>query len=118
VAKEDARFIAAWNAWRREQGMATRARLLGVAGEAAEAVREAVRRGDGRLALTLLKEMKLLTPEAPGADDPEVVKKEMALKRREREAKMAQREEDVEDAVMFGVPLGEVGGGKRKKGKG
>jgi hypothetical protein len=81
--RDDPAFIAAWNAWRREQGLATRARLLGVAAEAAESVREAVRK-DGRLALTLLKEMGLVKAEEAGSDDAAVIKEEKEWEERER----------------------------------
>ena len=50
-------------------------------------MREAVRRGGGKLAL--LKELRLLTPDGQRANHPDAVKKEMALRRQEREAKMA-----------------------------
>src|SRR4051812_27860912 len=60
--REDPVFIAALNAWRRELRDSTRSQLLGVAPEAVEAVREQVRRGDGRLGLRLLKELKMLEP--------------------------------------------------------
>jgi hypothetical protein len=90
--KEDPKFIAAWNAWRREIGQSARARLLGVAAEAVEAVREAVRKGDGRLALALLKGMGMVSTEAVGSEDAEVLAREMALAKKKEEGDLSERE--------------------------
>src|SRR4051812_40314262 len=47
--RDDAAFVAAWNAWQRDQRQATRTQLLGMTGEAVDALRGALQKGDGRL---------------------------------------------------------------------
>ena len=79
------------SAWRREIAQSARARLLGVAGDAVESVRESVKKGDGRLALALLKGMGMVSPEPVGSDDPDVVAKEMELARRSKKVELSGR---------------------------
>ena len=55
--KEDAQFIAALNAWRHEQQLHAKDRLLGLATAATDAVAGTLAGGDGRLGLRVLKEL-------------------------------------------------------------
>src|SRR5438045_2469581 len=82
-------------AWRREVGGAARMRLLALSGEAVEAVQNAIRKGDGRLALSMLKGLGVLAAEAPGEDEPKVVAKEMDLARRTKRQALSRSEIDL-----------------------
>ena len=55
--KSDAQFIAALNAWRQEQQLHAKDRLLGLASAATDAVAGTLARGDGRLGMRVLKEL-------------------------------------------------------------
>jgi DNA-binding CsgD family transcriptional regulator len=90
--RDDPAFVAAWNAWQRDQRQATRAQLLGMTGEAVDAVRAAVQKGDGRLALAMLKAMGLLTERSVGSEDVELVGRQLDLARREELLKVQKRE--------------------------
>lgn len=93
--RHDPAFVAAWNAWRREQHQAVRAQLLGLSGEAVAAVRAALGRGDGRIGLALLKGMGMLAAEQPGSEEAQTVRREMDLAKRNEEMKLKSREVDV-----------------------
>ncbi len=80
--KQDARFVAAYNAWQQATLESARGRLTALAELAVTTVGEAMRKGDARAALAVLKAMGTLAPPTPGPTD----------------AKMAQREMDVEAA--------------------
>lgn len=93
--RDDPAFVATWNAWQRDQRQATQAQLLGMAGEAVAAVRGAIQKGDGRLALAMLKAMGLLAEQPAGSEDPELVAMQLDVARREEVVKMQEREFDV-----------------------
>lgn len=93
--RDDPAFVATWNAWQRDQRQATRAQLLGLSGEAVAAVRGAIQKGDGRLALALLKGMGLLAEQPVGSEEPRLVGRELDLDRREEVLKVRKREFEV-----------------------
>lgn len=90
---DDPRFRAAYNAWRQELVDLSRARLLQTAVLATLAVRKAIERGDGRLALALLDRLGLTTEEVsdPGPADAEVLRDEMAVRAEERRIAIRER---------------------------
>jgi hypothetical protein len=70
--REDFGFQAALNRSRRELRETMQARLMAIAGKAADAVERSIDQGDGKTALSLLKGLGLL-PGEPGkidSDDP------------------------------------------------
>ena len=85
--REDYAFQAAYNRRRRELYEAAQTRLLALAEEAADIVANAVRGGDTRAAIAVLKGLGLIPgePLSIGSDDPEVVRVEAELA--EEEAK-------------------------------
>ena len=93
--RDDPAFVAAWNAWQLDQRQATQVQLLGMAADAVAAVRTALQRGDGRLALNLLKGMGLLDKPPVGSEDPELARKQLDLARREEVLTLQEREFDV-----------------------
>lgn len=93
--RDDPAFVATWNAWQRDQRQATQAQLLGMTGEAVAAVRGAIQKGDGRLALAMLKAMGLLAEQPAGSEDPELVAMQLDVARREEVVKMQEREFEV-----------------------
>ena len=72
-------FRAAYNAWRQELIESTRARLLRTAQTAAAVVHKAIVKGDGRLALSLLKHLDLTSSATAGPTDAELVESEIAI---------------------------------------
>ncbi len=79
---DDLGFGATFNARRHELRDAAQARLLGMAGRAADAVEKAITAGNLRASLALLKALGLLAPPRIGAGDP------AALKEQRRRAKL------------------------------
>jgi hypothetical protein len=75
----DVAFRAAYNHWRQELIDSTRGRLLRTAESAAVALHKAIIRGDGRLALSLLKHLGLVEPASSGPVDRELVENEIAI---------------------------------------
>ena len=87
--REDPEFIAAYNGWRRDLARVARSRLLSITDSAIRAVQEAVEKGNARLAFDLIKQLGLFAPEPPGSDDPEVVRRQTELARKEQEQALA-----------------------------
>lgn len=77
--RSDVAFRAAYNHWRQELIDSTRGRLLRTAETAALAVHKAIARGDGRLAMSLLKHLGLVEPASSGPLDRELVENEIAI---------------------------------------
>lgn len=84
--REDCSFQAAHNAARRELSREVEARLPNLAEAALEAVEGAVKNGDVRAALAVLKGLGALSGNAPniGAEDPVELAEEKRLAERER----------------------------------
>ena len=74
--KSDPHFTAAYNVWQHESIATARGRLLALTGDAVSAVATAVRAGDSRAAITILKSMGLLDRPNPGATDPAIVEQD------------------------------------------
>jgi hypothetical protein len=77
--KEDQKFVAAYNLWRREQKRAVQRRLLSACEAAAEVVVAQIQRGDAKLAAQLLKGMGVMKEEKDGPVDPGEVEFGMAI---------------------------------------
>jgi hypothetical protein len=88
--REDPVFQAAYNAARRDLRGEVASRLQILAGAALEAVERAIRDGDARIALGVLKGLGLLTGNPPpiGPADPAEVAslRQVAVRHRERES--------------------------------
>ena len=82
--KEDFAFQATYNRGRRELRDALKARLLGLAGKAAECVERSIGEGNEKTALAVLKGLGLLPgePFKVGSDDPAYLEAEADQKRR------------------------------------
>jgi len=89
--RRDTAFRAAYNAWREELIESTRARLLRTAEAAAAAVHKAIAKGDGRLALSLLKHLDLASSATAGPTDPDLVEGEIAILEEEQRHRLHQR---------------------------
>jgi hypothetical protein len=90
--REDAAFIAAYNAWRRDATQSARGRMMALTNDAVDALAAAVRKGDGRLALQLLKSLGVAATEPEGPVDPKTVARERELKRLKEESEMMKKE--------------------------
>lgn len=77
----DPHFRAAYNAWRQELLDSSRSRLLRTAELATGIVHRAIAKGDGRLALALLKSLGLadVASAAAGPSDPKLALDEIAI---------------------------------------
>ena len=91
--REDWAFQAAYNASRRDLQREIEARLLHIARAAAEAVEQAVKEGDVRTALAVLKGTGILAGERPviGPEDPTEAEEEAELVAGERDSLRVQR---------------------------
>jgi hypothetical protein len=90
--REDAAFIAAYNAWRRDATQSARGRMMALTNDAVDSLAAAVRAGDGRLALQLLKSLGLAAAEPEGPVDPQTVLRERELKRLKEESELREKE--------------------------
>ena len=88
----DPYFRAAYNAWRREVADSTRARLVRAAESAASVVHRAIRDGDGRLALALLKQLGLAHAALPAHTDPLNALHEIMTEQAERDHALSHRD--------------------------
>ncbi|MDB5357619.1 MAG: Helix-turn-helix of insertion element transposase [Phycisphaerales bacterium] len=74
---KDPAFIAAVNAWRGQAQDAVRDRLLAMADEAAMAVFAAIRNGDAKMAMTLLKSLGAVSPTSRGPTTVDSARQDM-----------------------------------------
>jgi hypothetical protein len=83
--KEDAEFRAAYNQWHNEVQHSMRSRVVAMADAAIEAVNSALARGDGRLGMQYLRNMKAFEPAVvEKATSPGEAKQEMDLEEKRR----------------------------------
>lgn len=75
--KQDAAFVAAYNAWQQDALASARGRLLALADTAVTTVGNAMRAGDARTAVTVLKAMGTLEKPVAGSTDVKVVQHEL-----------------------------------------
>jgi hypothetical protein len=77
--KQDAAFVAAYNAWQQDALASARGRLLALADTAVTTVGNAMRAGDTRTALAILKAMGTLEKAAPGPTDEQEVQHDLKV---------------------------------------
>ena len=99
--RHDAAFIAAYNAWRFDVARSARARLMGLAEPAVKAIQQALEAGDAHLALRLLKDLGILSPEPPGSDNAAEVQQQMTLTDRARRQGLTQQKIEL-DLSLYG----------------
>ena|SRR5947209_5442272 len=92
--KDDPHFIAAWNAWRREQRDMARAKLTGLLSAAVDTVRGEIERGNGKLAMAVLQKMAVATAQEDGPEDPADVQRELTVKRRMEQVAIKKKESE------------------------
>ena len=88
---KDPAFIAAVNAWRGQAHDAVRDRLLAMADEAAIAVFAAIRNGDARMAMTLLKGLGAVSPASRGPTTINTARQDMDRQEWEQSVEMDKR---------------------------
>jgi hypothetical protein len=95
--KDDPAFQAAYNRARLELQAAVQARLLGLTEHAVTCLEQAIKLGDARTALALLRGVGLLDgePARVGPDDPERVRRQLSSR---------EMDEFLGDAVGTGAP--------------
>jgi hypothetical protein len=90
--REDVVFQAAWNSLRRDGWSEIEANLGSLLADALHAVREAVRDGDARIAMAVLKGAGVLSQASEiGPEDAGELREDLALARKERAAVRANR---------------------------
>jgi hypothetical protein len=78
--------------------------MMALSAEAVDAVAQAVRGGDGRLALQVLKALGLAAAEPEGPEDAKTVKREKKLERVTAKVRLKQRESEARmQAEMEGL---------------
>ncbi len=92
---DDHSFRAAYYTWKAEIQESARARLLSLADAAVDAMGHAVHQRDARVAQALLKGLSILSPNAPGPEDPLESQRLSELERVAREAEFMERENQV-----------------------
>ncbi|MDB5175080.1 MAG: Helix-turn-helix of insertion element transposase [Phycisphaerales bacterium] len=75
--KHDPAFVAALNAWRNQAQDAVRDRLLAMADQAAMTIFGAMRKGDAKMAMTLLKGLGSLSPATRGPESADAARREL-----------------------------------------
>lgn len=93
----DPHFIAALNAWKSRLAAEAGNRLMALTGDAVTTLGDAIRGGDSKAAMTLLRECGALAPPKIGPTEPAAVSRQLALERRIRQADQDRREERVND---------------------
>ncbi len=89
---EDHAFRAAYYSWKAEIQESARARLLSLANAAVAAMGHAIHKRDARAATALLKGLSILSPNAPGPEDPLESQRLSELDRVTRDATLMERE--------------------------
>ena len=90
--ESDPLFRAAYNAWQQELRASARARLLKLADDAIDVVTKELRlHKNEKVAMALLNKLGVLTGRGGGQTDPELLKEEMELDRKERQQLLAAR---------------------------
>ena len=90
--REDVVFQAAWNSLRRDMWGEIETNLDSLLADALHAVREAVRDGDARIAMAVLKGSGVLSQASEiGPEDPGELREDLALARKERASIRANR---------------------------
>jgi hypothetical protein len=98
---KDARFQAAFNAWQHDAIASARSRLVGLLENAVTALTNAVQESDTRTALEVVRRLGVLDPVQPGPTDPTLMERTIVVDQREREAKLEQREQNLDDDVKM-----------------
>jgi hypothetical protein len=93
--RDDERFEAALNAWKRETMRVSRAQAVALAKPCVDAVRAAVEKGDADLAFRVGKSMGVFREPKVGPDDPEEVRMRRARKAKARKVRNAKRGREV-----------------------
>jgi hypothetical protein len=90
--KNDPLFAAAYHGWQSETRSSAQARFLAMSDLAVDNICDALRKGDVRMSLMVVKAMGLLTAVEPGNTDAEELAREQELEKRKREAELRSRE--------------------------
>jgi len=92
----DPNFRAAYNAWKRETVELAAGRLAKLSDDAVSVVSQSLQSLDARTAVAVLKGLGLLPGRRPGGrTDPPALHRHLLLRRRERQAKLDDREKEM-----------------------
>jgi len=94
---EDANYIAALNAWKRQMDESVRNRLVALADRAVTAINNALLTCDAKTAMSLLKGLGMLSAVKHGETDVEVVKRNVKLQDWENRARMWKQDQSLWD---------------------
>ena len=94
---EDANYIAALNAWKRQMDESVRHRLVALADRAVTALNNALLTCDAKTAVSLLKGLGMLSPVKHGETDVEVVKRSLKLQEWENRARIWKQDQSLWD---------------------
>jgi hypothetical protein len=83
--RDDAEFQAAYNAWQNDTAAAARSSIMALTEPAVRAIAAALEGGDSKTALTVLKSLGLLVPQAPAPTDPDQVRKDRKIEKKRAE---------------------------------
>jgi hypothetical protein len=95
---KDPVFIAAVNAWRNQAHDAVRDRLVAMADQAAMTILGAMRKGDAKMAMALLKGLGSLSPATRGPESPEAARRELDRGEWDQYVKVQQQRVALRDA--------------------
>jgi AcrR family transcriptional regulator len=121
--KTDAVFRAAYNQWHEQLEQSARSRLLVLSGVATETVREAMLKGDAKVAMQLLEKLGLIRPSGTILTETDEVQQRATLdtkkKRMDMEAEDRKLDRDVkwdrvEEKILDGMMGGSKKGGNRE----
>jgi DNA-binding phage protein len=107
--KRGKRLGEAVTIWKQEVATTARTRLLMMTDLATRNILEALKKGDVRVAMTLMQKLGILAPPAVGATQVEAVTERLVVRNREEEARESVRVR----AASFVESWTEIGGGDR-----
>ncbi len=90
---DDPLFAAAYHGWQSETRSSAQARFLAMSDLAVDNVCDALRKGDARTSLVVLKGLGLLTAVKPGSADADELARERDIEKRKKEAELRSRED-------------------------
>jgi hypothetical protein len=91
------RFAAVFNAWQADAVASAQNGIVALLEDSVAAVGNAVRNGDTRTALEVMRRLGVLDAVKPGPTDPTLMERTIALDQRDRESKLDLRQQNLDD---------------------
>jgi hypothetical protein len=103
--RNDPEFVATLNAWRNQSVRWARDQMVATLSEAAQTVRQAIQKGDSKLAMQLLKLQQVVGPVEEGLESAEEIHMSGSARRRSRLSALIRREAVTMNRAISRHPL-------------